>query len=313
MSNPEITITVDLWNQLAEDLNFDPNVGIDFRKAKLMWEDYEEDYQALFGQESREAEAAKQFIENIVPSWRTMLLNTGLKGTLNELKLVAADNNIKLFISEEASQLAFAWLQRAIKTRHGSIHFPIVKKSIRALLSSEPFWKGLGCRGNAWSLEGDLFDDTEWADFRKICTNELAKIGDKFKTFYESAKLGHLLGDLGDDIGNKNLLSRAVRQPFQPCPNLKLRGPGEKFLNDGTGEDQYIFHITLLSHAFNYPFEQKVAKAIGLAMGTNTGSKTPTIIQHKAPVKSMLRMAAKLRYHDFCTSNIARHAVSQVY
>jgi hypothetical protein len=48
----------------------------------------------------------------------------------------------------------------------------------------------------------------------------------------------------------------------------------------------------LLSHAFNDAFQQTVAKAVAAADG-GSGS----VIQHKAPVKTALRMMAKLR-HD---------------
>lgn len=49
---------------------------------------------------------------------------------------------------------------------------------MRTLLSSDAFWKGLGCTGNAWTRRGRLHDDDEWTDFVNLCKGELVKIGD---------------------------------------------------------------------------------------------------------------------------------------
>lgn len=66
--------------------------------------------------------------------------------------------------------------------------------------------------------------------------------------------LGEKIGHLGNDVKP----SAPVRQVFPVCPNMELPGPGEPFLNDGKGENQYILHLHLLSQAFNGRFQTKV-------------------------------------------------------
>ena len=69
---------------------------------------------------------------------------------------------------------------QAIKTPHSHPDFKKVKLSVRTLLSSDAFWKGLGCTGNAWTRRGRLHDDDEWSDFVNLCKGELVKIGDAY-------------------------------------------------------------------------------------------------------------------------------------
>ena len=56
-----------------------------------------------------------------------------------------------------------------------------VKQCVRALLASDMFWKGLGCRGNSWMRGDDVYNDVEWAEFIGLCKGKLAEIGDDHK------------------------------------------------------------------------------------------------------------------------------------
>lgn len=293
VNNPNDEFTEEIWNAVAQQLGFDPNKGFDYALAKSIWEDYEEDYEKIFGQEKREAQAAQLYISQVVPCWKVMLEDENNSDNVQFRKVANAIGMEDITCDEESSTLAFAWLKRAIQTPHGSDDFKQVKLCVRALLSSDAFWKGLGCHGHAWSLEGDLKNDVEWTEFIALCKQELAKIGDRYKGYYDEYHIGDKIGHLGSEVP-----AAVVRQPFPPCDNLPLRGPGEKFLNDATGEDQYLAHIVMLSHAFNHRFQQKIDRVVR-DLTDGEPEEDPSLVHHPAPVKTMLRMCAKLRGDHF--------------
>lgn len=182
---------------------------------------------------------------------------------------------------------------------------------MRALLASDAFWKGLGCRGNSWLRKANVFNDEEFAQFRELCIEKLKDIGNEYKHYFDEHKVGDKIGRLGADVV---AAAGPVRQPFKPCPNLPLKGPGEPFTNDGSGEDQYLVHLKLLSHALDHTFQQKVAAACDRANaqaaraaggggggGAAAGAEGeedggPKAVAHRpAPVKTLTRMSAKLR------------------
>ena len=82
-----------------------------------------------------------------------------------------------------------------------------------------------------------------------------------YKGFYTDQNLAEKVGHLGSDVKPP----APVRQVFPVCPNLPLPGPGEAFLNDGQGENQYILHLHLLSQAFNGRFQKKVCHCLRFA------------------------------------------------
>lgn len=283
------------WRTMAEQAEFDPVRGMDKKKATMFWEDYEEDYALLFGRTHAEAEAAQAYIRNLPACYRMLMLSEEQDLVIDskeQLMQAAEQYNVPIFCSEEASELAFAWLKRAITTPHGSASFMLVKMGVRALLSSDCFWNGLGCKGNSWSnTPSTVVNDVEWTEFTALCKEKLKEIGDRFKGYYEEHNIGEKLGHLGRDVVVDP--ANPVRQPFKPCPNLPLKGPGEPFTNDGSGEDQYLMQIKLLSAAFDFHFKQKMKKAVKAA--TASGGDAESIQMRPAPVKTMLRMAAKLR------------------
>eukprot|EP00750_Incisomonas_marina_P009512 INCI16031.2.p1 GENE.INCI16031.2~~INCI16031.2.p1 ORF type:complete len:719 (+),score=164.51 INCI16031.2:95-2251(+) len=299
LTTPGFEMTPEMWNAFAEQSGFDPAKGFDYETASALWEDVDEDYAALFGQADREAAAAQAFISELEECW-TALMRSETDGAAFDTR--ADVEAFGLTCDEETAGLAFKWLKRAVTTKASSKSFHKAKECVRALLASDAFWKGLGCRGNSWLRKANVFNDEEFAQFRELCIEKLKEIGNEYKHYFDEHKIGDKLGHLGADI----VPGAPVRQPFRPCPNLPLKGPGAPFTNDGTGEDQYLVHLKLLSHALDHKFQQKVAAACdranaqaargGGGAAAAAVEDAPKAVEHRpAPVKTLTRMSAKLR------------------